>query len=44
MVSEDVVLQGEQNLITSVGIACRRRVQNNQDKRANVPYPAGLRV
>jgi hypothetical protein len=38
------VLQGEQNLIVSAGVARRRRVQNSREKRANVLYPAGLRV
>jgi hypothetical protein len=36
VVSKVIALQGEQNLITLVGVACRRRVQNSQDKRANV--------
>jgi hypothetical protein len=34
---EFVALQ--QNLIAPVGIACRRRIQNSQDKRANDLYP-----
>jgi hypothetical protein len=25
-----------------VGVACRRRIQNCRDKRANVQYPTGL--
>jgi hypothetical protein len=34
----------QQNLIAPAGIACRRRIQNSQDKRVNVLYPADLRV
>jgi hypothetical protein len=36
MVGDVVVLQGEQNLMAPAGVAYRRRVQNNQDKRANL--------
>jgi hypothetical protein len=42
MVDEFVVLQGEQNLIVPPGIACRSRIENRRDKRANVLYPTGL--
>jgi hypothetical protein len=44
VVGEFVALQGEKNLIAPPGVACRRRIQNSQDKRANVLYPTGLRV
>jgi hypothetical protein len=44
VVGEVVALQGEQNLIAPAGVACRRRVQNSRDKRANVLYPTGLCV
>jgi hypothetical protein len=44
VVGEFIVLQGEQNLIVSAGVACRRRVQNSREKRANVLYPASLSV
>jgi hypothetical protein len=44
MVGELVALQGEQNQIMPACVACRRRIQNSRDKRANVLYPAGLRV
>jgi hypothetical protein len=48
-IEEDVVgkvieLQGEQNLIAPAGVAYRRRIQNSQDNRVNVLYPAGLRM
>jgi lipopolysaccharide export system protein LptA len=36
MVGDVVVLQGEQNLMAPAVVAYRRRVQNNQDKRANL--------
>jgi hypothetical protein len=39
MINELIVLQGEQNLITPVGISCRGRIKNNRDKRVNVLYP-----
>jgi hypothetical protein len=41
VVSEFIALQGEHNLITPTSVACRRRIQNSRDKRANVLYPAG---
>jgi hypothetical protein len=44
VVGEFVALQDEQNLIAPLGVACRSRIQNNQDKRANVLYPAGMHV
>jgi hypothetical protein len=44
VVSEVIALQGEKNLITPTGVACRRRIQNNRDKKVNIIYPAGLRV
>jgi hypothetical protein len=44
VVGEIVVLQGEQNLIALAGIACRRRIQNSQDKGANDLYCTGLHV
>jgi hypothetical protein len=42
VVGEFVVLQREQNLISTPGIAYRSRIQNSRDKRANVLYPTRL--
>jgi hypothetical protein len=44
VVGEIIALQGEQNLIVPVGVACGGRNQNSRDKRVNVLYPTGLRV
>jgi hypothetical protein len=44
VVSEFVALQGEQNLIVSLDVTYRSRIQNSRDKRANVLSSADLHV